>query len=104
MPSASNTSVHGRPTVSRRNASDTVHKYTNDLAFSIELYFDNMTTMTLFRRPTFYAYLYTVLTPKLSAALAAAMFSFSARFAPLPRRSSDAETLTEQSVGRHARA
>lgn len=63
-----------------------------------------MTTMTLLRRPTFYTYLYSVLTPKLSAVLAAAMFSFSARFAPLPGRNSDAETLTEQSADRHARA
>lgn len=63
-----------------------------------------MTTMTLLRRPTFYTYLYSVLTPKLSAALAAAMLTFSARFEPLPGRNSDVESLTEQSADRHARA
>lgn len=51
---------------------------------SIEAYFDNMTSLTIFRRPTFHEYLYSTLDPSYSAALAAAMFSFAARFVAPP--------------------
>jgi hypothetical protein len=60
--------------------------------------------VTLLRRTTFYSYLYTALTPKHSAALAAAMFSFSARFAPPPYKNSGVEPLTSQSADHNARA